>query len=684
VFAKLTWQPSSRHHVELTHNWVSASQDALVRDQRTATPLRPTGWELSGSGMSTSGVVHTTRLHVVSTFGSFGNELATGFQTTDEDHASTLRTPLFLVQGDSAGNYLAGGSVSNATGTILNQRMTELTDNVTIPIGAHELTGGVHAEWYRFTDDFFPNSWGMWRFPNIEAFEQKQPDLYQVALPLRPGGPLGAFGAGEGAVYVQDRWTPAEPLSITAGIRADRPYNDVPSETPVLASSPALGAGYSQRFSTATQISPRLGLSWRANDRHAVVFRLGAGMFAARAPQVWLGNEFTNTGLDQTTLVCATTDGVPPVVVDVDRLPQQCTGTGSKTPTRTAAYIARDFRSPQVRKVLAGIDAVLMSGTNLSIDAVRTDARYQMYVRDANLTLMGTNAEGRAMYGNLTAGGSVLPSRPESALGQVLVFDSQGGDRSTAISVSASKRWVNGSIVQVGYQWSRAFDELTLSNPGSMLMFQNNPVDGSIDARRLTRSGLDVPHSLVANAVARLPFTTEASFLMRVQSGRPYAYTVGGDANADGVANNDLLYVPRDSADIELTTPQRWGELDQYIESHACLRKQRGRIMSRNSCRNPASFTLDGRIAKTVSFRGADRVEIGVDVFNLPNLIDHQWGLVREATALQSLNLLTVSGWDATSNRPTYKFSAGPLPGDKAVVDASRWKIQLGMRYWPR
>lgn len=687
VFAKLTWQPSSRHRIELSHNWVDAWQENLGRNPGFSA-LRPAGWQLSRSGMTTADVIHTTRLHATTAFGSLGNELIASVQTTDEDHASTLRTPLFLVQGDSAGSYLAGGSVGTATGTILDQRMAELTDNVTLPLGSHELTAGAHAEWYRFTDNLFPNSWGAWRFPSVEAFEQKQPDWYQVALPLRPGGPLGELGAGDVAAYVQDRWTPVERVSITAGIRADRPHSDVPAENSELASSAALGGGYSRRFGAATQLSPRLGLSWRATDRHAVTVRAGAGMFTARAPQVWLGNEFIYTGVDQATLTCTTKEGVPAPVVDVERLPQQCTKSGSSTPARTAAYVARDFRSPQVWKALAGIDAVLAWGTSVSIDLVQTNTRHQMYVRDVNLTLVGTNAEGRAMYGSPGATGSLTPSRPEPMFAQVLEFDGRSGDRSTAVSVSAGKRWSNGSIAQVGYQWSRAIDVLTLTNPGAPIMFQNNPIDGTIDARREARSGLDVPHSLVASAIARLPFATQASLLLRAQSGHPYAYTVSGDAkigdaNADGVSQNDLFYVPRDSTDITLTNPERWAELDRYIKAQACLREQRGRIMTRNSCRNPAVLTLDGRLAKTVSLGGIQRMDIGVDVFNLPNLLHRDWGLVRETAATQSVAVLGVSGWDVAANRPRYKIGVLPA-GNAAQVDASRWKIQLGMRYWLR
>ncbi len=685
VFAKVTWQPSSRHRVELSHNWVDASDENLGRNARFSA-LRPGGWALSRSGMVTSDVIHTTRLHAMSAFGSLGNELIAGVQTTNEDHASTLRSPLFVVQGDSPGSYLAGGSVGGATGTILDQRMAELTDNVTLLLGSHELTAGAHAEWYRFTDNFFPNSWGAWRFPSVEAFEQKQPDWYQIALPLRPGGPLGDFEAGQVAAYVQDRWTPVERFSVTAGVRADRPHSDVPAENPALASSVALGAGYSRRFAVATQLSPRLGLSWRATNRHAVVVRAGAGMFAARAPQVWLGNEFASYR----------SRSGDARVHDEGRRPGSCrrawlASSAVHEVRRHDANQHGGVHRPRLPfaagvevagRYRRGADAADVGLDRMSCGPTRGT---RMYVRDANLTPTGTNAEGRAMYGLPGATGSLTPSRPDPAFGQVLAYDSRGGDHSAAVSVSATKRWSNGSIGQVGYQWSRAVDVLTLFNPGGMLMFQNSALNGTIDARRQTRSGTDVPHSLVASAVARLPFAAQASFLLRAQSGRPYSYTMSGDANADGVSLNDLFHVPRDSADVSLTNHERWGELDRYVESHACLRAQRGRIMARNSCRNPAVLTLDGRLAKTVSLGGIQRMEIGVDVFNLPNLLNRDWGLVRETASNQSVAMLGVSGWDPAFNRPQYKFLPGGLPVDNvALVDASQWKIQLGMRYWLR
>jgi hypothetical protein len=103
--------------------------------------------------------------------------------------------------------------------------------------------------------------------------------------------------------------------------------------------------------------------------------------------------------------------------------------------------------------------------------------------------------------------------------------------------------------------------------------------------------------------------------------------------------------------------------------------------MSRNSCRNPAIVTLDARLAKILGERTGRGLEVGLDVFNLLNLLDRDWGLVREASGRELLELLPVAGWDAAANRPRYTVP-DVLPARSLVAaDVSRWRIQLTARY---
>jgi hypothetical protein len=59
-----------------------------------------------------------------------------------------------------------------------------------------------------------------------------------------------------------------------------------------------------------------------------------------------------------------------------------------------------------------------------------------------------------------------------------------------------------------------------------------------------------------------------------------------------------LIYVPRDAADIALADPSEYAQLDQLIESEPCVRTQRGRLMERNSCREPWVTVVTARTSK--------------------------------------------------------------------------------------
>ncbi|MEZ4588629.1 MAG: hypothetical protein R2909_19810 [Gemmatimonadales bacterium] len=260
-------------------------------------------------------------------------------------------------------------------------------------------------------------------------------------------------------------------------------------------------------------------------------------------------------------------------------------------------------------------------------------------------------------------------------------YQNVAGERSVAISLVAARRWARGGYVQLGYQWSRALERFAINANSAPRSYQSVPIDGTMEERRLSRSTFDVPHSLTAVASGPVVGGVVATVVLSAQSGRPYAYVVRGDANADSVPNNDLFYVPRDSADLSLTNPAGWAALDEWIASEPCVARQRGRVMRRNSCRNPGFLTLDLRLARPFRMRGLGVVELAVDLFNLPNLLDGSWGLFRETTSREGLPVVTLAGFDASADRPRYTIPT-VLPARGGVVsDLSRWRLQLGGRY---
>ncbi|MFN2602154.1 MAG: TonB-dependent receptor domain-containing protein [Gemmatimonadaceae bacterium] len=682
VFAKISGELSPHHRFALTQNVVSARTDNLNRTVRDRN--NRDGWQLSESGFTSRTRALTTRLGVNSDFGNVSNEIIASFGTVSDDLESENRIPLFLAQADLPNIYLAGGSVKNAQGTETKQRIVELTDNLSWNRGNHLFTAGTQNQFLHFHDNFFLGSWGVWTFASVDALDQQNPSRYEIALPLRPGGPLADYSSEQIAGYVQDRWTVTSRFTLTGGLRIDVPFSDAPLRNDALASNGQLGNIDTSVFPSGNPVwSPRLGFSYVIGPQSASMLRGGIGRFSGHPPFAWPTNAYSNTGRDQTLLVCNPSNGVPAPTTDINNLPDHCLNSstpGASVPSVT--YFSPDFRFQQATKYVIGIDHDFGGGFTASFDVIRTNTANTLFVRDINLVELGPNAEGRVMYGTITNSGLTRPARLDSLnFGSIYRFGNRSGDRSTSVTLVADKHWQSGGLLEIGYNWSRTVDLMSLAGFNGLLISQNNPIDGSLTSRRLRTSARDIPQNLVITLLAPPVRRISASLFYHARSGTPYAYVANGDANADGTQSNDLAYVPMNQSDVTLTNPEAFPALDAFIESERCLSSERGRVMRRNSCRNPSVQRLDARLGSPISFGGGRTLELSADFYNVMNMLNRDWGLARETSNKEEVSLLSVAGWDAVANRPRYTVPSVLPSRDHVVIDDSRWRIQLGGRY---
>ncbi|MCC7133382.1 MAG: TonB-dependent receptor [Gemmatimonadales bacterium] len=692
LFAKLTWRPTAVSHVDLSYSGLRATSDAFDRSVRTRNSAN--GWMLSGSGYRLTASVHAFRLRARTLIGRAHHELVVGYQTSDEERASRLRLPLFLVSGDVAGNYIGAGSFKNAQGTLLDQRQFQFENRLAVPVGRqHQLTVGVRWERLHFVDNLLLGRWGVWSFASADSLERGLPNRYEIGLPRDPlgRGPVADFSAGNVAGWLQDRWEVSTRLTLTAGLRVERPVAGGPATNRLLAASALLGHPDTGRFPSGyLDALPRLSATLLLDRRGRTVARAGWGTFSTRPPFVILSAAYTSTGQDQRLLICGAAAGIPTLTGDIDAQPTACPRFSVYGGGQALVTFAPGFRFPRVNKLVLGVDRDLGRDWSASVDLVGGWTRSALAVRDRNVRAVGTTVEGRTQYGTIGPGTNVEPARIDPGFGAVYQYQNTDGDRAVSATLVLSKRWGPLAYAQIGYQWSRVDERFAPPGNTAVTDYQNVPIEGTAETRRLARASFDVPHNFTAVIASPVPGGLVASVLLRAQSGRPYSYVVAGDANADSVAGNDLLHVPADSTDISLTDPSKWAALAEFIASQPCLARQRGRIMARGSCRNPGFLTLDARLARRLTIRGIGTVELSADVFNLPNLIDGDWGLVRETTGTGRVSLVSVTGWDQTANRPRYSVPVVAATGqvslparDVVISTLTRWRVQLGARYRP-
>lgn len=686
-FLKLSWNPSARHAVELTGTATSASSDQLNRASTTSPVLD--GWQLSNSGSTSRSATRGARLRAISTLGRFSHEALIGVRTTQDQLDSRSASPLFLIGADRAQNYVAAGSVKGAQETTTGQRVFEVTDNVSLRSGDHRLTVGTQNVFARVADTFFLGGWGLWTFGSVDSLERALPNYYEVAQ--SPAGrsrrPATVYSSALLSLYVQDEWLPHPRLQLSIGLRADLARFASPPRNEELAGISVFGNLNTARMPvTAPSISPRVAVTWLMTDDGETQLRAGVGRFTARTPLVWIGNAYQYTGLAQRTLICDANSGVPAPTADIDGLPTRC-GSGNGIARPAIAIFDRAFRAQQATKLSVGMDREFGHGVRGSLDLLRTMTHHALFVSDQNLVPLGRNAEGRAMYGAPSQRATGARRLDTASVDALYRFSTVDGERSTAVTIGVQRQWSRQTSLRVGYQWSRTDDVMSLAGFNGMIFLRNNPIDGSLAQRNLRRSARDVPHTFVAVAVGQLTPSIIMSVFVRARSGTPYALTTTGDANGDGVQRNDLLYIPRDSADLSLQVPAHFAALDAWIERQPCVRAQRGRIMHRNSCRNPFVSTIDARLSQRLTVGRHRQAELSVDLFNAVNLLNRNWGLVRESTATEFLPTLNVVRADAPRNRVLYAVPTGrdgqPVlpPINRVTLDASRWRAQIGLRF---
>jgi carboxypeptidase family protein len=671
VLGKVTVQLGTNSHLELSHHYTDGERRTFIARQKGT-------YFLSSVGQHVPATVNTSRAIWTSLLGGrWSNELIGSYLRVSDGCRPNVPYGLINVPADG-GTLTAGTGVTCPSSSARNA--LEVTENLTVGFGAHVFTGGAHAELLRFEANDLLGVAGLWNFRNLDSLAVGHASHYERTFPGPSGGGGIDFRALELGLYVQDRWQPTRPLTLTAGLRLDVPVlpDAVTTSEPLKA---ALGVDTGRLPSGALLWSPRLGLNYDVGGNGRTFLRGGIGLFGGRPLYAWLASSYWDDDVRQLFLSC---DGPEVPVFDPVNQPATClSGAGV---TQRLSFFDPSVRFPQSLKVSLGVDQRLPREWVGTLDVLYTRTEHQLYFSDANLVSPTGVAQGegdRPLYGTISTTGVATPTRPAPAFGQVVRASNRSGDHAVSMAVELRKQFGDRASVSALYARTRSWDRMSIINNQARPNLETTPLDGTMEGRRLGTSLFEIPDRVDVSAAVRLPYRIQFSLRYVGSSGTPYTYVVRGDANADGIGNgtmrNDIVYVPRDSLDVTLANPGDWGRLNRFIESEPCLREQRGRILARNSCRNPWFGTLNARVTKAVPTVSGQSLELTADVYNLLNMVDRNWGQSRVTTLDPSVNMLSIVGFDARAGRGIYRLQ---LPGFRQVQDlASRWQMELGVRY---
>ena len=684
VFAKLTATLARNNHIEWSLHQVRGDRrDFLLRTKNY--------YALSSFAQAEPSTTRASRVVWTSVPGGrWSNELIVGFMSQRDSCRPASLFPQVRVT-TSPGAFITAGTAGGCAPSTVRQEAIEVTDNAATAVGRHVLGVGFHGELLRFRDDLMIGSPGLWIFESLDALEAGRAQSYQRTLrgPAWSGGI--DFRAYHFALYAQDRWTPRDDLTLTAGVRVDLPL--LPD--PVPTNESLVGAlGYDTGRPTGNALwSPRIGINYDVGGRGHTFVRGGAGLFAGRAPYRWFSNAYRDDGTREQYLDCRGPN--TPAFTPLDQ-PTTCVSTG---PRPQLSLFDPDVTVPQNMKVALGLDRRLTSALVGTLDVLFTRAVRQLYVTDANLAAPSAVAAGEAdrpMYGKINpTNGVATPTPINTALGQVVRVSNRSGDQSLSISGQLRARFGDAISGHALYSFTRARDRMSIVHIAARPMLGGTVLDGTHEHRRLATSLFEIPHRLQVTTDLRLPYGARLGLVYAGASGRPFTYTVQGDPNADGLGislRQDPVYVPRDRADIAIDgngvdagfgtvaeQKSRYRDLDAFIESTPCLREQRGRVLARNSCRNPWFGTINARLTKEFPTTSGHSFEVAADIYNVLNLLSSRWGLARYDGLTFATDLLELRGYDTTAGRGVY---AVRVPPRNQIDDlASRWQTEISVRY---
>jgi outer membrane receptor protein involved in Fe transport len=711
VFAKVTTNQIPNSRLEVSYNLVDASQDNLTR--APTSPSLPTanaagvvtgsgrlrdGYELSNSGFGQANTTNTARLKLASNWGDFSNELLAGVSIIRDARDLPNKLPLILVDVGKLGSsdsWLAAGGERFSHQNQLDQDVYEIQDNVTYSgLAGHHLTLGTSNELLRIRNVFFQAAYGAWEFSSLDAFDAGMPTAYQRRFAIEgqedPG--TAKFNVTQLGLYVQDEWSVLKNLTLTPGFRVDLPLLGPATRNPALVNNAAFPIDTRKVPTGNLLISPRLGVNWDVEGDASTIVRGGVGLFTGRPPYVWVSNAYVGNGLSQIELTCVGATGVPTFTVDPNNQPTDCKGgTSTLTPPKNQGeidYFDSKTKYPQNFRTALGADHRLPWGLTATTDLMYSREVNGWYTTDANLATVGSDGDGRLLYGSFAPNPgkfTVTPARfdPMNLTSAVKVYNKNGA-RAYNATFALSKIFPEGIQIDTAYTYSNSADRISLTSFQAFSNFQFAPLDGSLGDRNVRPSAFDRRHKVTVTSTASLPYGFGAGLSFNMVSGLPYTWTVNGDVNGDGVNGNDLVFVPGNASQITLMDPSQYDALAAFINKQDCLKSAKGAFVERGACRNPWSefLNLRGTWQSPAVIKG-QRFELQLDIFNVLNLIHNKWGLLDQATSFENgPAFLRAVGYDVNAQRPIYTF-APPTNVVSTVYSptASRWRIQLGARY---
>jgi hypothetical protein len=695
LFGRLDFNVGTGNNLTLRHNYVDG-----------ITPVAPSSYSRTKTQFYYPNSRYFIGDHTNSTVAQFNSVFSSNLYNEARLSHQLIKdartTPVLFPTVEIGGAAPRRGAVQIGTerfsgANTLDQKINEFTDDFTIVRGSHNIVIGTHNEKFQFRNLFISDFYGYYYYPTLDAFEAGgTPTSYSIGFatgsdPRRPT----QFKAGQYSLYANDEWHLRNNLSLTFGLRADKPsFPDTPTFNPLLQSE--LGLSTSGKPRTNVTFEPRLGFNWNPGSNTTQQVRGGIGVFQGRAPYVWISNGYGGTGVETVSLSCTTVAACKAfgVTFNPDPLNQP-----KSFPPGTAApslsITDPNFKFPRVLRSTLGYDRELFWGIRGTAEVLYSKTLEDIFYYNMNWKQTGTSPlDGRPTYSHIS-----------TKVNDVYMVSNTTQGKELTETVQLNKNFRNLTLsANYAHQDAKSAADAGSSTASSGWNFQTNR--GDIFHPDLAPTFFEVEHRI--NLAATYDVNTGAfshsfGIFYAVQSGNPYTLLIDGNPNGDSSSSNDILSIPNGGASGLILCPFNNGStaapkagapcgtgvapLDSSLFSSFIssvgLDPGKGGILTRNNLTAPWQHRMDLHYELGLPQFHTARLLVTADVQNFLNLIDRNWG-VEKFVNFSTYTPVRYQGIDPTSGKPVYReeTSGALTPGNQFLIGSttSRWQGRLGLR----
>ena len=720
IMGRLDWIINQDNKLNLrvshTHNFDSNSPSSSVN------PINPNPYDRNTYGRTSTYAqfFESSRYYQEQNFTSVAAELNS--RLFDGKGANMLRAtwshqnePRSYVDKDGKDNravLTSFGPDPFTYGNLRDVHTVVVTDELTWSAGINNFVAGLQYEYDNTKNGFMQGGLGYYVYDSWESFlAEGKPVAFAITHSNRDdlAQVFPAFSYNQASAYIQDEFDFSDYFKLTVGLRAELPfYPSIAGNENKEFLTLAAGSQSMKGMSTADMpkarinLSPRIGFNWDVLKNRSLVVRGGSGLYTGRIPFVWIVSVAGNSNCLQAQYI--DTDGsnpnTPSFHATTDEILKDIYGGSFKAqdlaaPTG-ATIIDKDLKMPTTWKTSLAIDMNLPGGVKGSIEGIYN---YDFNTVQA-LRLGYVEGDGIQLPGEPAKRASFSSERIKNSLGSTVspYYLTNSDLHGTYYSVTAqlSKNFHNGLSLMAAYTRSdsKSIQEGYGDQVSSLFSGGNYSVNGS-NKPELGHSAFVSPNRVIANIGYKIQegkhlATTLGLFyegfnhcFVGGYSYTRYSYTFGvrsgnyvNDVTGVGGSQN-LMYIPTDADLTNMTFKDEANKaaFKEFIENDSYLSKHRGEYSERGAKVAPWQNRINLKVAQDFILDVAGKpttLQVGVDVLNVANLLNSNWGLTKQVS---SENILEIS---KAGSEGVYTFTAPTVKNYRNTFNT--WQLLLSAR----